>query len=356
MTTASSTVSATPAITLANRRLPPLAGLLSGFAVSAAIALAATALSDWSPLAHAGIGALTLAIALGIVAGNLLPGRWHAASQPGLAFSQRTLLRSGVAIYGLRLSLQQVGAAGIGGIVTDTLMLVGTLLFGIWFGMRVLKLDRETSLLVATGSAICGAAAVMAAEPVVKAAPHKVAVAVATVTIFGSLAIFVYPLLYPLSGMTEAGFGTYIGSTVHEVAQVVAAGKAVSPATADEAVIVKLIRVLMLAPALLLIGRFAAVPTQPGEKLHRPRVPGFVWAFAAAVVINSLGILPAGLRGALLIADAGLLTVAMAALGTATRASLLRQAGVKPLLLGAVLFAFLISGGFAVNRLVAWII
>jgi uncharacterized membrane protein YadS len=333
MTTASSTVSATPAITLANRRLPPLAGLLSGFAVSAAIALAATALSDWSPLAHAGIGALTLAIALGIVAGNLLPGRWHAASQPGLAFSQRTLLRSGVAIYGLRLSLQQVGAAGIGGIVTDTLMLVGTLLFG-----------------------ICGAAAVMAAEPVVKAAPHKVAVAVATVTIFGSLAIFVYPLLYPLSGMTEAGFGTYIGSTVHEVAQVVAAGKAVSPATADEAVIVKLIRVLMLAPALLLIGRFAAVPTQPGEKLHRPRVPGFVWAFAAAVVINSLGILPAGLRGALLIADAGLLTVAMAALGAATRASLLRQAGVKPLLLGAVLFAFLISGGFAVNRLVAWII
>jgi uncharacterized integral membrane protein (TIGR00698 family) len=333
---------------------PPLRGLATGLAISAAVALAGQALAGWPPLARAGIGALTLAIAIGILAGNLLPLRWHAASEPGLMFAQRRLLRAGVALYGLRLSLEQVSAAGFGSVVTDALMLGGTLLFGIWFGTRVLKLDRETSLLVAIGSAICGAAAVMAAEPVVKASPHKLAVAVATVTIFGSLAIFLYPLLYPLSGMSEAGFGTYIGSTVHEVAQVVAAGKAVSPATADEAVIVKLIRVLMLAPALLLIGRFAVAPASAGEPQYRPGVPGFVWAFAAAVVINSLGVLPAGLRGAVLTADGWMLTLAMAALGAATRARLLRQAGLKPLLLGAALFAFLIGGGFVVNRLVAW--
>ena len=326
----------------------------AGLLACAGIAAVATQLSAWAPLAHLGIGALTLAIALGIVAGNLVPGSLHGYTAPGAGFAQRRLLRLGVALYGLRLTVQQVEAVGAVAIITDVLVITSVLALAYWIGTRVLKLDRETSLLVATGSAICGAAAVMAAEPVVRAPPHKVAIAVATVTVFGSLAIFVYPLLYPLLGMDPAHFGVYIGSTVHEVAQVVAAGRAVAPATADEAVIVKLIRVLMLAPFLLILGRIMRRgEAGAGHSREAVGVPGFVLLFAVAVGVNSLGWVPPVLRGALLQADGALLAIAMAALGWATHARMLKQAGLRPLVLGAVMFVFLIGGGYAINRVVA---
>jgi uncharacterized integral membrane protein (TIGR00698 family) len=204
---------------------------------------------------------------------------------------------------------------------------------------------------VGTGSAICGAAAVLAAEPVVKAPPHKVAVAVATVTVYGSLSILVYPLLFPHLGLDAAQFGTYIGSTVHEVAQVVAAGKAVSAATADQAVVVKLIRVAMLAPVLLLLARLMGAGNTGGAA-RAPLLPWFIALFGTAAVVNSLGLIGPRVLQMLLGLDNGLLAMAMAALGWGSHLRLLKQAGVKPLLLGALLFGFLLGGGYAINRVV----
>src|SRR5690606_32374158 len=112
---------------------------------------------------------------------------------------------------------------------------------------------RETSMLIGAGSAICGAAAVIAAEPVVRAQPHKVSVAVATVVVFGTLGMFLYPWLYPYLGLGEHAFGVYAGSTIHEVAQVVVAGRAVGEAAGSAAVIEKMLRVMLLAPFLLLL-------------------------------------------------------------------------------------------------------
>src|SRR5207248_5358443 len=103
-----------------------------------------------------------------------------------------------------------------------------------------LKLDRETSMLIGTGSAICGAAAVLAAEPVLRAQPHRVSVAVATVVVFGTLGMFIYPLCYPYLGLSQQTYGVFTGSTIHEVAQVVAAGRAVSDTAAAAAVIEKI--------------------------------------------------------------------------------------------------------------------
>lgn len=327
-----------------------------GILVCAGIATAAMTLSHWPPLVKLGIGPLTLAILIGIAAGNSMPVTIHAQASSGVAFSQRTLLRLGVALYGFRLTLHQVSAAGLIGITTDILVISSTLMMGLWIGTRWLKLDRETSLLISTGSAICGAAAVMAAEPVMRAPPHKVAVAVATVTIFGTAAIAVYPLLFPLLGLNSAQFGTYIGSTVHEVSQVVAAGNAVSPAVADQAVIIKLIRVLMLAPFLLLIGRLAQIGNTDSTATQTPLVPGFVLLFGVIVMFNSIGMIAPPLHARLLDLDGVLLALAMAALGWSTRASMLQQAGLRPLMLGAMLFVFLLGGGYAINRIVSMLL
>jgi uncharacterized integral membrane protein (TIGR00698 family) len=327
----------------------PLPGLFLTGLIAAAAAWAASA----PALSRLGIGSLTLAIALGLVAGNLAPPALAQRVGPGAALAQRTLLRLGVGLYGLRLTLQQIGGAGARGLLIDLLVIGCTLGLALWLGVRWLGLDRDTALLVGTGSAICGAAAVMAAEPVVRAAPHKVAVAVATVTLYGSLAILVYPLLFPLLGLDPAQFGTYIGSTVHEVAQVVAAGKAVSAATADQAVVVKLIRVALLAPVLLLVGRL--VETKAGDaagEARTPLLPWFIGLFALAALANSAGLVPPPVLDGLLVLDNVLLAMAMAALGWGSHLRLLRQAGPKPLLLGALLFAFLLVGGYAINRAV----
>jgi uncharacterized integral membrane protein (TIGR00698 family) len=255
-----------------------------------------------------------------------------------------------VGLYGLRLTAQQIGAVGLRGVLIDVLVIACTLGLALWAGTRWLKLDRDTALLVGTGSAICGAAAVMAAEPVVKAPPHKVAIAVATVTVFGSLSILVYPLLFPLLGLDPAQFGIYIGSTVHEVAQVVAAGKAVSAATADQAVVVKLIRVALLAPVMLLLGRLVGA----GKGAARPPLlPWFIGLFAATAALNSLGLVGTALHAALLQIDGVLLAVAMAALGWSSSIRQMRKAGLRPLLLGALLFAFLLAGGYGINRAVS---
>jgi len=116
-----------------------------------------------------------------------------------------------------------------------------------------MKMDKETSVLIGTGSAICGAAAIMAAEPVIKAPTHKVTTAVATVVVFGTIGLFLYPLFYPYLGSSQYQFGIYIGSTVHEVAQVVAAAENVRKVTAESAVIVKMTRVMLLVPFLILL-------------------------------------------------------------------------------------------------------
>nr|WP_198982417.1 YeiH family protein [Herbaspirillum sp. ASV7] len=332
----------------------PLHPALAGLALSGAVAWAAMGLGDIGWLQAHGFSALTVAIVLGIVIGNTVYPRLGAVCGEGVRFSKQTLLRAGIILYGFRLTFQDIAHVGVAGVIIDAAMLLST--FGLaWLvGTRVLKLDRDAALLIGAGSSICGAAAVMATEPVLRARSEQVTVAVSTVVIFGSLAIFLYPLLYtlqaePVWGMRLPDFGVYIGSTVHEVAQVLAAARSIDQHTADVAVITKMVRVMMLAPFLLMLSMKAGRHDSGHPQQGKLSIPWFAFAFIGVVVLNSFLPLPAALNRVVLQADTFMLAMAMAALGLSTHLSALRNAGIKPMILGAVLFGWLVVGGALVN-------
>lgn len=341
-----------------------------GIALSAALAALAMGLGGIGWLQSHGMSALTVAILLGIVVANTAYGRHARTCGPGVNFSKQTLLRAGVILYGLRLTLQDIGHVGIAGVIIDAVVLTSTFALAYVLGTRLFGLDRTTSILIGAGSAICGAAAVMATEPIVRAKAEQVTVAVSCVVVFGTLAIFLYPMLYSLNThwqLIPAGlraFGIYAGSTIHEVAQVFAAGRSVSIATADTAVVTKMVRVMMLAPFLIALSAWATRGSDraqtgmnrsavAGDVKPRLRIPWFAFGFIGMVLFNSLALLPQSTRTALVDVDTFILAMAMAALGLTTHVSAIRKAGIKPLLLGGVLFIWLILGGGLINDLVA---
>lgn len=355
--------------------ITPLLRLLPGLVISGALAAAAMALGRIGWLQDHGFSALTLAIVLGMLVGNTVYPHVASVSGAGVNFSKQNLLRLGVVLYGLRLTVQDIGHVGLAGVATDALVLGSTFALACVIGIRLLGMDRKTAMLIGAGSSICGAAAVMAAEPVVKARAEQVTVAVATVVVFGTIAIFLYPLLFELNRQWQLvpggadGFGIYVGSTIHEVAQVVAAARSVGPHAADTAVIAKMVRVMMLAPFLIMLSawlarddarrtvRMAPVPAanEHAARLEAPikpklAVPWFAFAFVGVVLFNSLNLLPSSVVAVTTEIDTILLAMAMAALGLATHISSIRKAGVKPLLLALILFAWLVVGGALINR------
>lgn len=337
----------------------PVLQHLPGLLLCLLLGTAAIALGKLAWLSTHGFSALTVAIVLGMVVGNAVYRRLAASAATGVTFSKQMLLRAGIVLYGLRLTLQDIGHVGAAGLLIDALVLCSTFGLGWLVGTRVFKLDRTTAMLVGAGSAICGAAAVLATEPVLKAHAEKVAVAISTVVVFGTFAIFIYPALYALNlhwGVIAPGadaFGIYAGSTIHEVAQVVAAGRNIGTQTADIAVIAKMVRVMLLAPFLIALSAWLARDARDslGAK-PALSIPWFAFIFIAVVIAHSCIDLPAVWVAQANDVDTLLLAMAMAALGLTTHVSAIRQAGLKPLLLGALLFAWLIVGGAFINRTV----
>jgi uncharacterized integral membrane protein (TIGR00698 family) len=329
-----------------------------GLALCAALAVLAITAAGMPAAQHFGLSALTLAIVLGIVAGNTFFPRVAAHTAVGVDFSKATVLRIGIVLFGLRITFRDIAAVGWAGILIDALMVVATFGLAVQLGTRVFRLDRQTSMLIGAGSALCGAAAVMATEPVVRGQPHKVSVAVATVVVFGTLAMFAYPLLYPALGLSEHAYGVFTGSTIHEVAQVVAAGRSVSEAAAATAVIEKMLRIMMLAPFLMVLSGLKDQPRATSRDEHSALrapivIPWFAVLFIVTSLVNSVHLLPAAAVARLTELDTLLLATAMAALGLHTQLGAMRRAGVRPLLLAASLFVFLVVGGYAINRLVS---
>lgn len=327
---------------------------LPGLLLTAAIAAGAAWLASQPWLAGAGFGALTLAIIIGIVLGNSLYPRVATPCDSGVLLAKQRLLRLGIILYGFRITVQQIADVGVSGVLIDVLVLSSTFLITCLIGIRVLKMDRETVWLIGAGSSICGAAAVLASEPVIKAAPSKVAVAVATVVLFGTVGIVLYPFLWTLLPQVSAQhFGVFTGSTLHEVAQVVAAGHAMGAETENTAVIAKMLRVMMLAPFLLILGSWLQRQRSHQRQAQQPiRFPWFALLFIVVALFNSLHLLPPPVVAGLNQLANLLLAMAMAALGLTTRFGALKQAGVKPLLLGLLMFIWLILGGGALNVLV----
>ncbi len=330
----------------------------TGLGLAALTGVAAGATAAVPAVAAQGLSALALALLWGMLLAHVLPSAWLQRGATGLGVARHQLLRWGVVLYGLNLTFQNVAQVGVAGVLIDLLMLTLTFVGGRWIGMRWLGLDRETASLVSAGSAICGAAAVLATAPVVRARDSQASVAVACVVLFGSLGMFLYPWLHAHSTLVAGdpgSFGVYIGSTLHEVAQVVVAAHAIDPATQASAVITKMVRVMLLAPFLVALALRQPASSVPaglkGPAWHR-RVPWFAFGFALVVAWRSWVPMPATWVRALMQVDLIMLTMAMAALGLTTHVRDLRGAGLRPLLLGAALFVWLILGGAVVNRLV----
>lgn len=325
---------------------------IPGLALSAVITGAAVWIGNIPAVAGVGMSALTLAILFGMVIGNTIYPKLWQSCDGGVLFAKQHLLRLGIILYGFRLTFAQIADVGVSGIVIDALTLCSTFMMACWLGQKVFGLDKHTSWLIGAGSSICGAAAVLATEPVVKAEASKVTVAVATVVIFGTLAIFIYPAMYPLLAhwFTPETYGIYIGSTMHEVAQVVAAGHAVTPETENAAVIAKMLRVMMLAPFLLFMAaRVKQLAPAGATEKSKITIPWFAILFIVVTIFNSFHLLPNSVVKMLITLDTILLAMAMAALGVTTHVSALKKAGAKPLMMALVLFIWLIVGGGAIN-------
>ncbi|MFP5595216.1 YeiH family protein [Kluyvera sp. 142486] len=325
---------------------------IPGLALTAVITGAAVWIGNIPAVAGVGMSALTLAILFGMVIGNTIYPKLWQSCDGGVLFAKQHLLRLGIILYGFRLTFSQIADVGVSGIVIDALTLCSTFMMACWLGQKVFGLDKHTSWLIGAGSSICGAAAVLATEPVVKAEASKVTVAVATVVIFGTLAIFIYPAMYPLLAhwFTPETYGIYIGSTMHEVAQVVAAGHAVTPETENAAVIAKMLRVMMLAPFLLFMAaRVKQLAPAGATEKSKITIPWFAIMFIVVTIFNSFHLLPNSVVQMLITLDTIMLAMAMAALGVTTHVSALKKAGAKPLMMALVLFIWLIVGGGAIN-------
>ena len=284
---------------------------------------------------------------------NHLPATWV----PGILFCTKQVLRAGIVLYGFKLTFQSVIAIGLPAILIDMVIVVLTILIGVWVG-RLMKMDKDLALLTATGSAICGAAAVLGAEPVVKCEAHKTAVAVSTVVIFGTLSMFIYPVMYRagILDLDPEQMGLYTGATLHEVAHTVGAGNAMGKEISDVAIIVKMIRVMMLVPVLLITSFMVSQPAiKAGEQngsMKKVSIPWFAIGFLAVIGFNSFDLLPQSLTAFINNVDTFLLTMAMTALGTETSIEKFKKAGAKPFVLATILYVWLLAGGYLLAKYV----
>ncbi|MCJ8294208.1 MAG: YeiH family protein [Colwellia sp.] len=329
---------------------------MSTYIVLPVITLLAIALAKIEQVSEFGLSALPLAIVIGMLYGHFSVRIEDKRDQQFSTFCKQKLLRAGIVLFGFGLSLQQILAVGWQAVVIDLVVICTIFTVGTFVGIKVLKLHRDVAILTAAGSAICGAAAILATESVLKPKQEHITIAIATVVLFGTLAMFSYPFIYQWVEMSDQSFGIYIGSTVHEVAQAVAAGQSINGETMQTAVVVKLIRVMMLAPFIIMLSsvlcrisnRNTSNSADKGAKREKSviTIPWFVFGFMAAAMVNSVISLPESLKAVLSFASQFSLAMAMAALGAQTQWATIKAAGPKPLILALLLFIILIFGGF----------
>ena len=313
---------------------------------------------------------MVLGVIVGMILANTVRSQFPESWDGGLKIASKQILRAGIVLYGFRLSFDTLLAVGGGAILIDVIIVAGTLILGNYLG-RALGLDKDERLLISSGSAICGAAAVLATEPVVGAKPHKTVVAVATVVLFGTLSMFGYPLLYRaglLDALSPQAVGVYTGSTIHEVAHVVGAGAAMTPDIQSSSVdiagiatMTKMLRVLMLAPVLMILGYIMRRGSAGNATSGKIQVPWFAFYFLIAIGINTLlgmgaehiGQVPAyhQLTHIIEVIDGFMLAMAMTAIGLDATFAKFRQSGAKAFLLALGLYIWLVVGGYLLTRL-----
>jgi uncharacterized integral membrane protein (TIGR00698 family) len=264
-------------------------------------------------------------------------------------FAQRPLLRWAVAGLGFRLSLTELVKIGAPALVVVVVSTFAALAFAWWLA-RILGVPEKLGILLGVGGAICGASAIVAADSVVQGEKRDSALALGIITLLGTAGILIYPLLHRPLALSDFAYGVWDGASLHEMAQVVAAGFAVSDEAARVATVVKLARICLLAPVVLYLGWSLRHQHREAGVARVSPVPWFLVLFVAFAVVNSLGVLPRPWIEALKTADLWLLCVGMAGVGMQTGFHDLRSAGVKPILVGAAQWVFLAGVSYGLTR------
>ena len=326
-----------------------IADLLPGLLLTSALALIATNLQKLPSINI--FSPLILAVLIGVSIRNTVGIR--SVYKPGITFSLKKILRLAVILLGLKLSFVQVFSVGLTGLIIVLVTLVSAFVFTCWFG-TYLGVDRKLAQLIAAGTSICGASAVLATNSVVKAADEDVAYAVTIVTLFGTISMLLYPLLDLLFQTSPREFGLWCGVSIHDVAQVVAAASQKGLESGEIATISKLSRVIFLIPMLLGLGTLSAhqaTESKPfgQKKLAKLPIPWFVFGFIALVILNSLSVFPPAFKEIVTQGNQLLLTISLAAMGLETNISKMRQTGLKPLFLGACSWLFI--SGFSLGMI-----
>lgn len=265
-------------------------------------------------------------------------------AKPGVTFSLKRVLRLGIILLGLQLMASQVAQVGFAGVGVIAATLVATFVFTKWLG-HVMGVDAKLAELIAAGTSICGASAVIATNTVTRGRDEDVAYAVACVTVFGSFSMLLFPLLPGLLHLSPGAFGLWSGASIHEIAQVVAAAFQDGAHSGEIGTVAKLTRVMMLAPVVITLGiiavRKAARTSSKSASRAAPPMPWFVLGFVAMVILNSVVTIPAAPKAWIVLGTTFLLSMALAAMGIATDFRKLKAEGLKPLLLAAAAWVFI---------------
>ena len=324
----------------------------------------------------AAVSALMIAIVLGMLLRNTVGLPSDCA--PGIRFSLRRILRFAIVLLGFQLSARQIAEVGGMGLFVVAVTLAAAFCFTTWLGRR-LGVDRKLSELIAAGTSICGASAIVATNAVTEGSDEDVAYAIAVVTLFGCASMLLYPLGDALMHMPAHAYGLWAGASIHETAQVLAASFQGGAVSGRIGAVTKLSRVMLLAPVVLGLGwaarrRDDAASGKPDDAACLSRddagsgklngavsakrraipVPLFLLGFIAAIGINSTAILPASATQFIVKADQFLLALSLGAMGLETSFRKVREAGLRPMLLGSGAWLFISAFSFALIRCLDW--
>lgn len=323
-------------------------GIMPGLALTVLIAIGAYLLRLIPGLGF--FSPLVLAIVVGMAFHNIV--RVPAVAVPGVKFALRRILRFAIILLGLQLTFAQVRMVGATGFAIIGFTLFTTFFVTRWMG-KLMGVDAQLSELIAAGTSICGASAVIATNTVTRGSDEDVAYAVACVTVFGSLSMLLAPVLLPYTGFDAHAYGLWTGSAIHEVAQVVAAAFQGGQQAGEFGTVAKLTRVMLLAPLVIGLGvaalyRAKRVGGEAGEA--KAPLPWFVFGFIALVMVNSTGVVPEDVKANVSVLTTFLLTVALGAMGLETDLRKLRMKGLRPFMLGAAAWLFISALTFILIR------
>lgn len=317
-----------------------------GLTLTLAVTLVALQIGKVAPL----LGSAAAAIALGILVRTFIGSR--ADITPGASFAAKRLLRVAVILLGASLSLEQLWSMGIGTFAIIVVVVTLALLIITWFGRRM-HLSAHLSTLIAVGTAICGASAIAAASPIIKAEEDETTYAVSTIFAFNVLALFTFPALGHMLGLSPEIFGVWAGTAIHDTSSVVAAAYTYSHEAGTFATVVKLARTTLIIPVLVILSALWGLrqsAAHAGEK-STPKwtkaFPWFILGFVGLAALRTLGILPEGAAATLTAAAKFLIVVALAGVGLGADLRRIRSTGLKPLILGLVASVFVAAVSLA---------